>query len=235
MNETNDPLDDAFAEQLKALVPASMPGGPQSDDQPALVSMLYRAGYQAGCERHAHRMAASRRTTTWFSIVAASLLTAVLTMPVAYRVGQRSLGTDSGARGSGARGSGVIAGGEGVDQQGTVDSVAPSPVEAQRLDEPAGDPGEPPPPSVPEIDSENTPASFAMTPLDFKQLARLWQPDWKLREPSTDTLTAFHGASFEDLPRSDWTVAHDDPMIPRETLSAGDLADFTLGLEVNQR
>ncbi|PAY16445.1 hypothetical protein CKO51_26680 [Rhodopirellula sp. SM50] len=230
MNETNDPLDDAFAEQLKALVPASMPGGQRSDDQPALVSMLYQAGYQAGCERNVHRMAASRRTTTWFSIAAASLLTAVLTLPVAYRVGQRSQETDSGASGSG-----VIAGGEGVNQQGTVHSAAPSPAEAQRLEEPTGQPGESPPLIAPKVDSENTPASFAVTPFDFKQLARLWQPDWKLREPSTDTLTAFHGASLDDLPRSRWTVAHDDPMIPRETLSAGDLADFTLGLEVNQR
>ncbi|QDV41891.1 hypothetical protein Enr13x_17340 [Stieleria neptunia] len=230
MNETNDPLDDAFAEQLKALVPASMPGGQRSDDQPALASMLYQAGYQAGREQHVHRLAASRHTTTWFSIVAASLLTAILTMPVAYRVGQRSLETDSGVIGSG-----VIAGGEEVNQQGTVDPAAASRAEVQRVNERTGKPGESPSPIAPKLDSENTPASFAVTPFDFKQLARLWQPAWKLREPSADTLTAFHGASLEDLPRSAWTFAPDDPMLPRETLSAGDLADFTLGLEVNHR
>ncbi|QDV84025.1 hypothetical protein [Planctomycetes bacterium TBK1r] len=241
MNETNDPLDEAFAEQLRALVPTAMPDGQRSGDQPGLVSVLYEAGYRAGSEQPLHRVTPSRRPMTWLSVVAASLLTAALTTPVAYRVGQRSLETDSGTLDSGA-----LAGGDGANRQGTVGSSDSRHAESLRqaeslrhaemqdVDDDANESDESPS-IAPKTDSEFAPASLAIKPFDFKQLARLWQPDWKLREPPTDTLTAFHGASLDDLPRSHWIVTHDDPMIPRETLSVGDFDAFSLGLEVNPR
>ncbi|MDV6029678.1 MAG: hypothetical protein F9B45_06135 [Phycisphaera sp. RhM] len=245
MNETNDPLDEAFAEQLRGLVPAAMPDGQRSGDQPVLVSVLYEAGYRAGCEQHLHRVTPPRRPMTWLSVVAASLLTAVLTTPVAYRVGQRSLETDSGATDSGATDSGALAGGDGVNRQGTVVAAAPkhaestgqtqTPSHAELQDVDDANESDESPSIAPKTDSEFAPASLAIKPFDFKQLARLWQPDWKLREPPSDTLTAFHGASLDDLPRSHWIVTHDDPMIPRETLSVGDFDAFSLGLEVNPR
>ena len=84
------------------------------------------------------------------------------------------------------------------------------------------------------VDPQDVPES-TVRPIPILNLARILQPEWTLPERSTETLTAFNAPSLDSIPRSSWMVMEDESNSPQETMSAGDLGKFTIGLQVNQR
>ncbi|MCO8124687.1 hypothetical protein NHH03_23310 [Stieleria sp. TO1_6] len=203
MNERpHDPSDDAFASRLAQLTPAAAPS-----DRMSVETMLYQAGYQAGAE-HVSNPASPRFVRGWTPMVAASLLTAMLTLPVAYQVGQ--LQSPDPIQ--------VIAQREptpekpsGTTHVATADQATASVAE---------------------------PAWPAAAPRSRLNLARILRPDWEPLNSHAQQLTAFHGTTLESFPRSEWAAGAEEtagePAIARTTtLSAGDLDRWSNDLTLN--
>ena len=217
----HDPSNELFAQQLRQLVPAKASAVETSNGPLTVETLLYQAGYEAAREQWkvadkvqtSHRSQGSRSQgpsrrspARWMPIVAASLMTAVLTLPIAYRLGHESTGV-------------------------LVDTIAERDDSSVSLSDPpivrpaeqlrAGDRR-----SIPKRSIDSIPVL---------NLAQVLQPEWKLPGRPSGTLTAFTTQSLESIPRSDWIAMEDESKFPRETLSTGDLDEFALGLQVNQR
>lgn len=211
MNQDYDDMNDQrFAERLKALHPAG-----SSDEQFSAESILFRAGYEAG--RDDVRLSLSTHATSrrWMPVVAASLLTALVTLPTAYRVGRQSRSTPALAV---------------MERQSDPDSGTD--VARETLQ------------SASQGDEQETnrrdPAHERVSPISkvaLPSFAQLWPAADRFRFSRIETLTAFHSRTPDSIPRSNWTALEDDVPVPSETISVGDLdkVTATLGFQVNQR
>lgn len=234
MNEyPEDPLDDSsddasdrdFAGQLKSLLPAPAVATNQASGSGLSVeSMLYQAGYQAGRNASQPKQHLDRRITNWFPAVAASLMTAILTAPVVYRIGWQS-------HASSIETTNVQSVGPDSDAQ-TKQSPARRSIEQSPIADDV-DSKPKPTPDRSKTDSQSPSQEF----FRFLQLAQVWHPDSNADSAATGVPTAFQRFSIDSLPRSNWIASSDDLTPPRETITAGDLDNFTvtLGFQVNQR
>jgi hypothetical protein len=184
-------------------------------------TLLYQAGYRAALEERdaldqrqlcpGEKTSRSRRLPDWIPMIAASVMTALLTIPLGYQMGGRFAN----------RADNQIA-----EQHESLAIPAERP-RAERSDAPAASPAKQ---HDPPIAPEST-----VRPIPIVSLASILQPVWTLPEPSTETLTAFSIPSLDSLPRSGWIAMEDESMVPQQTMSAGDLGKFTIGLQVNPR
>lgn len=227
--------DDDFIEQLRMLSPVSVESqcdraqfdgaqldGGQFDGSITAESIVYQAGYRAACEQ---RVVPPVNRRHWRPVLAASLITAAMTLPLAYRVGQSSTRPTS----------------EQIARRGVSDQAQPAADDdvtelAPRLPVKA---------AVDEAAKQRQPGMIASDvartePATRSSLAQIWRSMPSIHElppqrSASETLTAFLGTEFDDIPRSNWDKVADGWTPPGETFAAGDLGEFTLGLEVNQR
>ena len=242
--------DAAFLSRLQSLSPAPISDDRKSDDRKSdagktgkalsMESMLYQAGYRAGRESSVVRGERSRWIQGMMPALAASLLTALLSLPIAYQAGHYQAsryqsGPDEADsnEASPTRARPGEAGGEtrhtgrpsAEGEQDANQNETPSqPMEAGTL---AADRS----PSRVDSDSrrdETESLSAKSAPWDL----------WKglvSRETPSGTPTAFRITSLDELPRSSWLALSDEPQVERKMFSAGDFDSVTLGLQVNQR
>lgn len=223
---SEDALDKELIDKLKAMTPRGFESG--ASESPTTADSIvfqagYQVGYQAACdelkvlEPASHDIQSLRASrsgaTLWGPVVAASLVTAVLTLPIAFR-----LGRESSARST-----------RPLVTQDDQRSIAVS----ETLEEDLGSAT----PTQDETDS-GAPTDDTTRPLEafgVFRLSQLLRPDLNPRKHVSETLTAFDDPSLESLPRSNWIAMEDDFSRPQQTLSARDFGQLTLGLEVNPR
>ncbi|QEG01147.1 hypothetical protein Mal15_52230 [Stieleria maiorica] len=197
----DDGIDQAFIARLRGLTPASVSAS--ADDGPetplSIESILYRAGFEAGRD-HVRRMSIVRNANAgqWLSLLAASVLTAVVTIPVALGIG-RHWQSPNPAR---------VAVQHDASPSET-DNAAPEP-----SDEPSGAP----------VGAEATPSIKSTR---WQNIHSDWHLTTIAGGTPLATLTAFHSRSLETLPRSNWIALEDDPFDAGDTISAGDLDTLT--------
>ncbi|MCA9137160.1 MAG: hypothetical protein KDB00_10385 [Planctomycetales bacterium] len=225
--------DDAFARQLLSLSPAPITSaGDVSAGKLSIELILYQAGYEAGRQSVSSAARGHRLLAGWLPTLAASLVAAIVTLPIAYRIGQRSQADSRQVSVSGGSVNGGSVNGTNSHRR-TAQSQKPSSDASRSLVDQPRSPGD----STELANSDPRPGSLRIN--DF---VGSWRSDRNTLElpmvtQPMGTLTAFQRLSIDSLPQSQWVVPQGDGFVVRQTLAAGDFDKFsvTLGLQVNQR
>lgn len=233
-------LDAAFLSRLQRLAPAPISDLRKSEHRKSddaktgkplsMESILYQAGYRAGRESSVVRGERSRWIQGMLPALAASLLTALLSLPIAYQAGHYQAGryqtvpdessSDEARRDARHAGRPSAEGKQDANQNET-----PSrPMEAGTLaaDRPSS-----------QVDSDSRRDKTDASPAKSAPWVR-WKGLVSRKTPS-GTPMAFRITSLDELPRSSWLALSDEPQVERKMFSAGDFDSVTLGLQVNQR
>ncbi|WP_182868503.1 hypothetical protein [Stieleria mannarensis] len=197
----DDEIDQAFIARLRGLTPASVSAS--ADDGPehslGIESILYRAGFQAG-QDHVRRVSIVRNADTrqWLSLLAASVLTAVVTLPIALGIGRHWR------------------------------SPSPTPVAGQHDVTPAETVNAAPVPSDASSEApDGAEATPSVKSNKWRDIHSDWHLTTLAGGTPLATLTAFHSRSLETLPRSNWIALQDDLFDAGDPISAGDLDTLT--------